>query len=99
MTHEGFLTVAEAMVPTTVSVNGDDSVATAADIMRREGLMGLPVCAEDRVVGLVTPMQLLKEPPYRSVGAVMMREITPAAPDLSLMQVYTLMVRQGVEVL
>src|SRR5215471_7836332 len=99
MTDEGLLTVAEAMVPTTVSVTAEDSVATATDILRLRGLMGLPVCTKDRVVGLVTPLQLLKEPPYRPVGAVMTREIVPATPDLSLLQVYTLMVRQRVDVL
>ncbi len=94
-----FLDVAEAMVPTTVSVNVNTSVAAAADILRREALTGLPVCAKGRVVGLVTPLQLLKEPPYRPVGAVMTAEITPATPDLSLSQVYALMARQRVNVL
>ncbi|HLY23016.1 MAG TPA: GGDEF domain-containing protein [bacterium] len=99
MTDKGFLTVAETMVPTSASVNIDDSVAAAAEILRREGLMGLPVCSQGRVVGLVTPRQLLREPPYRPVGTVMTREIAPATPALSLLQTRALMVRQGVEVL
>src|SRR5215469_1144977 len=99
MTDDRLLTVADAMVPTTVSVTVEDSVATAADILRQHSLTGLPVCTNDRVVGLVTPLQLLKEPPYRPVGAVMTRETVPATPDLSLLQVYTLMVRQRVDVL
>lgn len=99
MTGESFLTVAEAMAPTTVSVNVDDSVGAAAGILRRESLAGLPVVAKDRVVGLVTPLQILQKPPYRPVGAFMTRGITPATPELSLPQAYALMAKQGVEVL
>ena len=99
MADEAFLTVAEAMTPTIVSVNVDDSVAAAADLLRREGLAGLPICTKGRVVGFVTPRQLLKEPLLRAVGAVMTPEIAPATRELSLLQAYSLMARQGVDVL
>ena len=99
MADDALITVAEAMTPTTASANVDDSVAAAADLVRREGLAGLPICAKGRVVGLVTPRQLLKEPLLRTVGAVMTPDIATATKELSLLQAYALMARQGVEVL
>ncbi len=99
MMDEGLLTVANVMTPTTLSLTTLDAVVTAAEIIRREGLGGLPVMEGDRVAGFVTAQQLLAELPYRPVGTVMTRGIIPAAPDLSLLQTYALMTRQGVEVL
>ncbi len=99
MMDEALLTVADVMAPTTLSVATRDTVVAAAEIIRRHGLAGLPVLEEGRLLGLVTAQQLLLEPPYRPVGEVMTRGITPATSDLSLLQAYALMTRQGVEVL
>ncbi len=96
---EVLLAVSDVMTPTILSVTTGDTVVTAAQILRRAGLAGLPVTEDDRVLGFVTAQQLLAELPYRAVGNVMTRGITPAAPGLSLLQAYALMTQQGAEVL
>jgi diguanylate cyclase (GGDEF)-like protein len=91
--------VADVMVPTTVSVTGRDTVATAAKTISRGGLAALPVVTEGHIQGIVTPLQLLTAPPYRPVADVMTRGVTGATADLPLLQAYALMVRQRIEVL
>jgi IMP dehydrogenase len=93
------VTVADIMTPTTACAAAHDTVAAVAEIFRRHQLPGLPVTQGDRVVGIVTPLHLLREPAYRPVAEVMVRDITPATPDLTLLQAHALMTRQGVEVL
>ncbi len=46
------------------------------------------------VVGVVTPLQLLHQPPDRPVAEVMTREITAASAELSLFHAHTLFTRQ-----
>lgn len=99
MMDDVLLTVADVMTPTPLSVTTRDTVTAAAEIIRRQALAGLPVVEEGRVLGLVTPLHLLLEPPYRPVGDVMMRGLTPASPEFSLLQAYSLMTRQSVDVL
>lgn len=93
------LTVADVMTPTTVALAPRDTVAAAAELIRREHLAGLPVVEGNQVVGFVAPLQLLLEPAYRPVGDVMIQGLTPVTPALTLLQAHALMTRQRVEVL
>ncbi len=93
------LTVADIMAVTTVSVEARETIAVATELLRRHRLPGVPVTEGDRVVGLLTPMHLLREPAYRRVAEVMQPVITPATRDLSLLQVHALMAHQDLEVL
>ncbi len=97
--NDTLMTVADVMTPATVSVAVRETVVTAAELMRRHALPSLPVVEGSRVVGLVTPLALLREPAYRTVADVMTRDVTPATPGLTLLQAHALMARQGVEVL
>ncbi len=99
MMDEIQLTVADVMTPTTVALARCDTVAAAAELIRREHLAGLPVVEENQIVGFVAPLQLLLEPAYRPVGDVMIQGLTPATPALTLLQAHALMTRQRVEVL
>jgi diguanylate cyclase (GGDEF)-like protein len=92
-------TVGQVMIATPVSIASSETVWTAIDLIRQHGLPGLIVVEGDRVVGMVTPLQLLRQPLYRTVAEVMRREITPAAPDLSLAQAQALLTRQHLDVL
>lgn len=93
------MTVADAMVATAESVNTHDTVATAAKKLTQHGLAALPVLDDGRVVGLVTPQQLLAAPPYRLVVDVMTPAVSPVAADLLLVQAYAAMTRQRLDVL
>jgi diguanylate cyclase (GGDEF)-like protein len=92
-------TVADAMIPATETVGPADTVGDAAAVIKRRGLPALPVVDQGRVEGLVTPARLLLEPPERPVADVMMRGLTGVTPALSLLQAYTRMTHQGVEIL
>ncbi len=91
--------VADVMTKTSVCVTSQETVLAASDAIRRHHLPGLPVVDGGRVVGVVTPIQLLHQPSYRAVLEVMSTEITPVAADLPLLQAYTLLTRQRVDVL
>jgi IMP dehydrogenase len=96
---EGLITVADVMVSTVVSVAAEDTVATAVAVVREHGLSAVPVVDDGRVVGLVTPVQLLREPPYRNIAEVMTSVAAPATPDLSLLQASALLSQQNIEIL
>ena len=93
------LTVADAMVTTAEAASARDTIATAVKTLTRHGLAALPVLDTDRIVGLVTPLQLLAAPPYRLVGDVMTAGVTALPVDLPLPQAYAAMTRQRVEIL
>ncbi len=99
MDDASLMTVADVMMPTTVSVAAGETVAAAAEIVRRHQLPALPVVEGGRVVGLVTPVQLLREPVYRTIAELMTRTSTPATPDLTLLQAHALMQQQETEIL
>jgi diguanylate cyclase (GGDEF)-like protein len=92
-------TVADAMVPTRESVTNRDTVGTAAKVLSEHRLAALPVVETERVIGLVTPLQLLLAPAYRPVVNVMTPGIAPVTPDLPLVQAYASMMQQHVEIL
>lgn len=92
-------TVADLMVPAHRRVAASASVGAAIDLIREQETAGLPVVDEDRFVGFVTPIHLLRQPLYRTVAEVMSADLVPAKPDLSISDAYDLMVRQRAEVL
>ena len=99
MTEQSFITVADVMTVDPSSVSAGETVVTASDILRRRNLSGLPVVEGGRLVGLVTALQLLRQPPYRKVSEVMTPGITAASPDLSLLQAHALLGSQRLDVL
>ena len=97
--NEALFTVADVMTPATASATAHDTVATAAMLMSQHALAALPVVEDGRIIGVVTPLQLLLAPPYRPVVEVMTADLTPAIPEHPLMQAYALMTRQRMDVL
>jgi IMP dehydrogenase len=92
-------TVSDLMIPAPASLSASASVAAAIDAIHRHGVAAVPVLEGGRVVGFVTPLQLLRQPPYRAVGEVMVAGISPARPQLSIDEAYELLSRQHLEVL
>jgi IMP dehydrogenase len=99
MMNDALLTVADVMTPITVSATPQDTVAAAAKLISQHNLPAVPVLEHGRVAGLVTPLQLILAPPYRPIVEVMIPDLTPASPELPLMQAYALMTRQHLDVL
>jgi len=92
-------TVADLMMPAPPPVAGSASVGAAIDLIREQGLAGLPVVEGDRFAGFVTPIRLLRQPLYRTVAEVMATDLVPATPDLSIGDAHDLLVRQRADVL
>jgi len=96
--HEALTTVEHVMRIPPVSIAASEPLSAAADLLCQHGLPGLPVIEGDRIVGVVTPFQLLRQPPDRRVADVM-RMVTPVAPHLSLLQAHAFFTRQDLDVL
>ncbi|HLW59355.1 MAG TPA: GGDEF domain-containing protein [bacterium] len=92
-------TVRDLMAPAPDPIRVSTTVGAAIDLIRAGSLAGLPVVEGDRVVGFVTPVQLLRQPLYRMVAEIMITDLTPATPELPLSYAYNLLTRQQVEVL
>ncbi|HLY22955.1 MAG TPA: GGDEF domain-containing protein [bacterium] len=97
--NDVFFIVADVMVPTAVSLTGRDTVAAAAKLIKEQRLAAAPVVEADRILGIVTPLQLLAAPPYRPVAEVMTPGAVAVTPGLPLLQAYALMSRHRVDVL
>src|SRR5579883_3058472 len=90
------VTVGDLMVKEPVTLRESDSIGRAIDLIRQYHLRVLPVVNGDSVVGVVTPEQLLRQPLYRPVGEVRLRDIEPATPDLLPVQAQALLARHGI---
>ncbi len=80
-------------------VDRTGTVASAIKIVFAERLNGLPVVDGERLVGLITPLQLLGQPPDRPIGEVMLSPIEAGAPDMLPTEGYRLLTRQGLDLL
>jgi IMP dehydrogenase len=96
---EPLTTVRNIMLAPPLSIPASETVGPAIELLRQHKLPGIPVVEDGRVVGIVTPLQLLRQPLYRPVSEVMSREVDPAAPELSLVQAHLLFTRQRLDVL
>lgn len=97
--EQSLISVRDVMTADPASVAASETVVTASDIIRQHNLSGLPVAEGGRIVGLVTPLQLLRQPPYRKVAEVMTAGIIPASPDISLLQAHALLGSQRIDLL
>src|SRR5438445_7439286 len=92
-------TVADLMITAPATVRRSATVGEAIDRLRDHGQAGLPVVEGDRLVGFVTPIRLLRQPLYRTVGEVGATDIVPARPDLPIGQAYERLVTQHADIL
>jgi IMP dehydrogenase len=93
------VTVGDLMIRHPVTLGESDPIGRAIDLIRQHRLRVLPVVRGDRIVGVVTPEHLLRQPLYRPVAEVMLRDIEPATPDLLPVQAQGLLTRYGISAL
>jgi IMP dehydrogenase len=91
--------VADVMTTAPVFVSVRDTAAKAAAALREHRLPVVAVLDDGRLVGVVGPLDLIDQRPFRPVSELMTRGVVPATPDLSLLQAHALFVSQGREVL
>jgi|GEM_PF-178557 len=91
--------VGDVMTPASAFVSAGDTAAKASATFRAHRLPLVPVLDAGNLVGVLAPLDLLEERPFRPVTDLMMRGITPASPELPLLQAHALLVSQGLEVL
>ena len=96
---DGVITLADLIpgVPAVVDCRG--LVAAAIELVCAKRLNGLPVVDGGRLVGLITPLQLLGHPPDRPIREIMLSPVEPGTPDMLPSEGYRLMTRQGLDLL
>ena len=91
--------VGDLMDPAPRTVHPVTSVGDAIDIIWEQRQAGLAVIEGGRLVGFVTPMQLLRQPPDRPIGEVMIKDPTAVPPDLPLPRAYEVLKRHHADIL
>jgi CBS domain-containing protein len=90
--------VRDVMTANPACVSPSQSLAEAARILRDEDVGSLPVCEDDRVIGIVTDRDIViravadgSDPRMQSVGDVASRDVRTVDPDTSLDEALKLM--------
>jgi len=91
--------VGDVMTPAPVFVSAGDTAAKACAALRTHHLPVVPVLDSGTLVGVLAPLDLLEERPFRPVTDLMTRGIVPVSPELPLLQAHALLMSQGLEVL
>ena len=91
--------VADLMDPAPRTVHPSTSVEDTVGVIREQRHAGLPVVEADRLVGFVTPMQLLQQPPDRPIGEIMLKDLPAVHSDLALPRAYEILKRHRADVL
>lgn len=100
------LTVSDAMTRPVTTVSPDATMAELEDLFERYDYNSFPVVEHDRLVGIVTKFDFLRNfiftpetvlPHYeelmqRRVGAIMRRQVATVDPDMALTRVLQMMV-------
>jgi IMP dehydrogenase len=87
--------VADVMTAASVSVSVRDTAAKASAAVRAHQLPVVPVLDDGHFVGVLGPLDLLQEKPFRLVSDLMTRGVVAATPDLPLLQAHALLISQG----
>ena len=88
--------IRDVMTPNPRCVSPDDSIQSAAQIMRDEDTGAVPVCDDGRAVGIVTDRDIVvraiaEGQVNRPVRDIATREIISATPDMSTREAAELM--------
>ena len=80
--------VRDVMTENPACVSPSQSLAEAARILRDEDVGSLPVCEDDRVIGIVTDRDIVirviaegREPEQTTVGEISSKELVTVSPD------------------
>lgn len=91
--------VGDAMTAAPVFVSAGDTAAKASAALRTHRLPVVPVLDAGNLIGVLAPLDLLQQRPFRPVTDLMTRGIVPVSPDMPLLQAHALLVSQRMEVL
>ncbi|HLW48746.1 MAG TPA: GGDEF domain-containing protein [bacterium] len=87
--------VADVMTPAPVFVSVRDTAGKASAAFRQHRLPVMPVLDGGALAGVLGPLDLMEERPFRPVSDLMTRGVVAATPDLPLLQAHALLVSQG----
>ena len=90
------MNIREVMTPNPSCVSPDDSIQSAAQIMRDEDTGAVPVCDNGRAVGIVTDRDIVIRAiadgqPNRPVRDIATRDVISVSPDTSTREAAELM--------
>jgi CBS domain-containing protein len=94
--------IADVMTRDLPAADPQETIRDAAQEMRRSGIRALPVCEDERLVGIVTDWDLVEalasegDPGTRPVADVMSTELVAAPPDCTLTDAAELMAEHEV---
>lgn len=93
--------IRDVMTPNPRCVSPDDSIQSAAQIMRDEDTGAVPVCDNGRAVGIVTDRDIVVRAiadgqPNRSVRDIATRDVISVSPDMSTREAAELMAEHQV---
>ena len=93
--------IRDVMTPNPRCVSPDDSIQSAAQIMRDEDTGAVPVCDNGRAVGIVTDRDIVIRAiadgqPNRSVRDIATRDVISVSPDMSTREAAELMAEHQV---
>ncbi len=91
--------VGDAMTAAPAFVSAGDTAAKACAALRAHRLPMVPVLDAGNLIGVLAPLDLLLERPFRPVTDLMTRGIVPASPEMPLLQAHALLVSQRLEIL
>lgn len=90
--------VRDAMTASPHAIDPDTPVLEAARIMRAQDVGSVPVCEQDRLIGVLTDRDIVvrvvaeaKDPGEETAAAVASREVVAVRPDQSLAEALELM--------
>jgi len=91
--------VSDVMTPASICLSAGDTVATAAAALRDLRLPMLAVLNAGTFAGVITPLDLLGRDSALPVSGLMTRGVTPAVPQMPLLQAHALFASQPFDVL
>jgi CBS domain-containing protein len=86
-----FLKVREIMTKDIACLRSDDSLERAAQLMKQYNCGSIPVCTQDKIIGIVTDRDIAvrsvatgEDTAHRRVGDVMTREVVYGSPEMDV---------------
>ncbi|PJI07682.1 MULTISPECIES: CBS domain-containing protein [Clostridium] len=90
--------VSEIMTKAVVTINSEDNVKVAADLMKEHDIGSIPVCASGKIIGVITDRDIVlrtvadgKNGTEQSVRSIMTSTPVVASPDMDVTEAARIM--------
>ena len=90
--------VSEIMTKAVVTINSEDNVKVAADLMKEHDIGSIPVCASGKIIGVITDRDIVlrivadgKNSTEQSVRSIMTSTPVVASPDMDVSEAAKIM--------